>query len=144
MEAAQPFSMTKISNSVQRLSTSHIPREVATNALLAPKISNRARKLFMRARQVSVMLPRRERKDPSEKVRAAMKRLSMAQLQRRLTQAKNHLRRFKALLALTDSERFRQPLEQRITWLQYCQGWLREEAASRVFLTEETIDSIGN
>ena len=132
MEALNLFqSMPKISDAIPRTRVSHIPYEAATNALFAPRISGKARRLFMNARTRIVELPRTERTDPAEKAQRHMKMQSLRQLGRRLTQATNQLRRFERLLEKTNLERFQKPLQERISWLRYCMGWLRQEVESR-------------
>lgn len=128
---------------IPRIPTSHIPREVATRALLA-KSTARSKRLFARARYMVVDLPRQEPKDPQIAFCARIKRLTMRQLGRRLTQARHKIAPLERLLENTHLDSFRKPIEKALEMLRYQIGWLEQEAESRVYLTKETINTTGN
>jgi hypothetical protein len=121
----------KIAKDVKRTPVSHIPREVATRALLAKRISGKSQRLFMRARFQVIEVERKEPKLEQEVFCGKLKRLTMRQLGNRADQAHRGIRRLTALLEKTQLESFRKPVEQALTIVKYRQGWIKQEIDAR-------------
>lgn len=130
---------------IKRIPTSHIPREVATRALLSPRITGKSRKLFMRARDCILDVERSEPRDEKERYCEEMRRLSIKQLRRRAIQMEHSFAETERTRAVTELETPRKMLEQYIALLKYRYGWLMQEADRRANgVLKETIDDKGN
>lgn len=121
----------KIKLTVKRTPVSHIPREVATRALLSKRISSKSQRLFARARASVIEVERKEPKNEQEVFCGKLKRLTLAQLGNRADQASRGLRKLKGQLEKTQLDTFRKPLEQAISLITYRQGWILQEIESR-------------
>lgn len=129
----------------RRIPTSHIPREVATRALLSPRITGKSRRLFMRARDQVVDIPKAEPAGAQEVFCKYIRRLTMQQLGRRLTQLTHYLSDAKRKLALAELDQVRKGISDFITMLEYQIGWLKQEADRRANgVLKESIDDAGN
>lgn len=137
--------MSKATEDLRRIPTSRIPREVTARALLAPRITGKSRRLFMRARDLVVDIERAEPAGEQERDCALLQRLSIRQLARRATQLKHKLSEAERTLTITVLETPRKFVEQYIAILRYQSGWLRQEADRRANgVIKETIDATGN
>lgn len=137
--------MKKPTDDLRRIPASRIPREVATRALLSPRITGKSRRLFMRARDLVVDIERSERTNEQESYCAGLKRLTIRQLGRRATQLRHKLSEAERTLTITVLETPRKFVEQYIAILRYQSGWLRQEADRRANgVLKETIDDTGN
>lgn len=133
----------KIQPTVKRTPTSHIPREVATRALLSPRISGKSRRLFTKARDQVIEVERKDPKTEQEVFCARLKKLTLSQLGNITLQISRGLRRIGNALKKTTLESLRKPLEQAETILKYRAGWVAQEIQSRTF-NPERIDATGN
>ena len=109
----------KIQATVKRSPTSRIPREVATRALLSPRISGKSRRLFTRARDRVVDVERQDPKNEQEVFCSKIKRLSLLQLGNHLDQAKRGVRRLTKALDASTLDNIRKTLQEALTVLQY-------------------------